>query len=75
MSTTALEVMMKQEHFQKQLAVWTESMRHKFLIPLMDKITRPYRPAIPHTDDMIQMLQDLGIEPKEDWNNITFRWR
>lgn len=61
MSSTALEVMMRQAEFAARVREWTE---HFDLTPFYRTFWDylfPRKP-IPHTDDMRQMLVDLGIQ-------------
>ena len=55
-------------------------MWQTFWPPLFDIFRRRCFPQRPHTDDMMQMLADIGVEPPADFtgpsfDGLTFRWR
>lgn len=63
--TTAVQIEMMQRAFDHNIA----SFRERVLIPyqnsLLEMLCRRIIRRRPHTDDMMQMLVDLGIEPPE----------
>ena len=72
--TTAVETEMMLEAFRAQVA--------RGLLPyqraLADFVLRVFEREIfpqPHTGDMVQMLDDLGIEVSPRPAPTTFRWR
>lgn len=79
MSSTAFEVMMKEDAFQAKLKVWIKEFDHSFIRPCHEFLLKRIYLQRPFTDDMFQMLQDLGIEPPEfqpvSYNGLTFKWR
>jgi hypothetical protein len=48
-------------------ALWRETALFRSVIPVdpCDRVPFRWRLARPHTDDMMQMLDDIGIEPPE----------
>ena len=78
--TTIYEVEMALEAFRAERDRMVEIMRETFLPPLFDLFRRRCFPQRPHTDDMMQMLADLGVEPPADFtgpsfDGLIFRWR
>lgn len=76
---TAVQIEMMQRAFAKNL----DGFRERVLIPyqssLLEMLCRRVIRRRPHTDDMMQMLLDLGIEPPEQNlispDGITIRLR
>lgn len=75
---TAAQIALMMQAFDARAA----DFRDRILVPyqsrLMDMICRRVIRRRPHTDDMFQMLQDLGIEPPEKNftppNGLTFHF-
>jgi len=65
MSTTALEVMMRDANFVARLPKLLEEFTifRRSIFDEMLKLTGIKHRRIPRTDDMRQMLDDMGIEP------------
>ncbi len=78
MSTTTLEIMMQQEEFRANLDYYVKQIHNTFFTPLMGLIYKRTFLQRPHTDDMFQMLDDLGIDwPTKQpisYDGLTFRW-
>ncbi len=81
--TTAIEVeraMAEFEAFYRQpRAVVLEAIERICLRPTMEWLTNRLFPPRPYTDDMIQMLDDLGISvpdlPRRRVDDLAFEWR
>lgn len=79
MSITALEVMMQQKEYGIKLERWAREYNHHLFNPLMNLIYKRTFLQRPYTDDMFQMLDDLGIDwPVKSpisYDGLTFRWK
>ena len=78
--TTAAEVEMALSLWRAEKDRVVEIMWQTFWPPLFDLFRRRCFLQRPHTDDMIQMLADIGVEPPADFtgpsfDGLTFRWR
>jgi hypothetical protein len=78
--TTIYEVEMALEAFRANRDRMAEIMHETFFPPLFDLFRRRCFPQRPYTDDMMQMLADIGIEPPADFtgpsfDGLTFRFR
>jgi hypothetical protein len=78
--TTIYEVEMAFNAWRAERDLMLEIMRQTLFPPLFDLIRRRCFPQRPHTDDMMQMLADIGVEPPADFtgpsfDGLTFRFR
>jgi len=77
--STAAEIEMMREAFIQSLTLSTTKLHELFFNPLMRQIYNKTFLQRPHTDDMMQMLTDLGIDPPDfqpiSFDGLTFRWR
>ena len=77
--TTAAQVQMMVDAWRPNQDRMVEIMRQVYYPSLFDLIFKRLFPRRPHTDDMMQMLADIGIEPPErNWTSpdgLTFIWR
>ena len=78
--TTAAEVEMALSLWRAEKDRVVEIMWQTFWPPLFDLFRRRCFPQRPHTDDMMQMLADIGVEPPDNFlgpsfDGLTFRWR
>jgi len=80
--TTAIEVQMLMSSFDASYGAWrdhfTAMVNGVFGSRLFLRAFEPRRR--PHTDDMMQMLADIGVEPPADFtgpsfDGLTFRFR
>lgn len=60
--TTEIEVNLMMLEFSKNVEAFTTKICEVFYLPLYRLIYEEIQAPKPHTDDMIQMLDDLGIE-------------
>lgn len=76
---TAVQIAMMMEALEKNAGRWRESFQLLYATPILDMIRRRVILRRPHTDDMMQMLVDLGIEPPErnftSPDGLTFYFR
>ncbi len=80
--TTAVQIEMLKGCFDADFLAWREHFQAMINgVFGMREFLRPFEPRHrPHTDDMIQMLADIGVEPPADFagpsfDDLTFRWR
>lgn len=76
--TTAVEVEMMLRAYRYRQRAAEETIRDLFPWGcLFDQLWGSMMPRRPHTDDMVQMLDDLGIETPRwtDPRDLTFVWR
>ena len=78
--TTTAQVEMMLVSWERDRDRIIEVMWQTFWPPLFDIFRRRCFPQRPHTDDMMQMLADIGVEPPADftgpsYDGLTFRWR
>ena len=78
--TTTAQVEMMLVSWERDRDRIIEVMWQTFWPPLFDIFRRRCFPQRPHTDDMMQMLADIGVEPPVDfagpsYDGLTFRWR
>lgn len=64
-STTAIEVSMMMEAFNRNIEAWRTKFDNIYYSPLLALLQKRLFLQRPYTDDMMQMLTDLGIEPPE----------
>jgi hypothetical protein len=80
--TTAAEIERTMERWRQRNDAMMHALHARFA-PLQENILAaifpPPAPPRPRTDDIVQMLDDLGIEPParhpQDWRDLTFTWR
>lgn len=79
MSTTAVEVLMCMEEGRLRLSRAMEAADILYFRPMFSLLSQRVFPQRPITDDMRQMLDDLGIDWPEfqpiSFDGATFRWR
>lgn len=75
MATTALEFMMRNAEGQARLAEMIQNFRWPTpsILDYLFKAAGFRERRIPHTDDMVQMLDDLGIEASDERPNEFVR--
>jgi hypothetical protein len=77
--TSAIQIQMMQREFDRKLVSFRERVLVPFQNSLLDMICRRVIRRRPHTDDMMQMLVDLGIEPPDENmiipTGLTIKWR
>jgi hypothetical protein len=77
--TTAIEVEAMMRHFAATREQLLSEIKQAFFMPLLELFKRRLYLQRPHTDDMMQMLDDLGIDPPLfqpiSFDGLTFRWR
>jgi hypothetical protein len=76
MTRAEVEILLRE--FRCRQFYTIETMQSLFMPHIADLATRRLFPRRPHTDDMMQMLVDFGIEPPErNWisrDGLTFIW-
>ena len=78
--TTAVQIEMMMGKFDADLLAWRERFQAMINgVFGIRAVLRPFEPRHrPHTDDMMQMLADLGVEPPERQpprlDDLTFVW-
>lgn len=74
--TTAAEVEMMVASWRDHQTTFLEALRQ--MMPMSQFLFCPPLLRRPHTGDMMQMLDDLGLEPPDRqpprFDNLTFRW-
>jgi len=76
--TTAIQVEMARRAFEIAMRRPLETMRQIFYPRLLDLMFRRTFLQRPHTDDMMQMLTDMGVEPPDHQisrDPLVFKWR
>ncbi len=77
--TTAIEVEMMMASYRQHIESFRNKLVETFFVPLTTMFIKHIYIQRPHTDDMMQMCQDLGIDTPDfqpiSFDGLTFRWR
>jgi hypothetical protein len=76
---TAVQVQLMMRSFDRKMLESRDLIERLWFNTLLERIVRRVIRRRPHTDDMMQMLVDLGIEPPAEnlisRDGLTIRWR
>ena len=79
MSYSAQITEMEVEWWLQALDQWRDRAWKEVFPNIIDLVMRRVFLQRPHTDDMMQMCQDLGVDTPEfqhiSYDGLTFRWR